>query len=340
MALRFHEGWDYLTASEFPARWNNIANATLQTGRNSGKCFRTTGSTGLASITLDAQATWIVGFAYRSVGGISPATGNGIVRFVDGSTLHFDLRRNADGTLFVTRNGTTLSTGTTALVADVFYYVEVKLTIGDAGSGSYQVRIDGVDEIHSTGSPVSGDTRNGGNASANVITFSGSTTNSQDVDDIYICDGTGSGPYNDFLGDCRAEAIYPNGNGNSSGLVGSDGNSTDNYLLVDEATPSTADYVESSTPADKDTYTYGNLTATSGTVYGVSVVPLAAKTDAGTRSIVTVARVSSSEVDSAVLPLSTTPLHLREVPRTAKPGGGSWSVSDVNGAEFGVKVNA
>jgi hypothetical protein len=160
-----------------------------------------------------------------------------------------------------------------------------------------------------------------------------------DFDDLYVCDGTGSAPANDFLGDCRVEAIFPSGNGNSSVLVGSDGNSTDNYLLVDEAAPNTTDYVESSTVTDKDTYAYGNLAATTGTVFGVQPVPFAAKTDAGTRSIVSVARVSATEVDSAAKTLSTTYTYYPDV-REAKPGGGAWAIGDVNGAEFGVKINA
>lgn len=334
MALRFFDSFDHYATADQAAKYTSVVANTITTsaGRNGTSGLRFTGSTGRADLTLDAQATWIVGFAYKTNRG--SATSNGIVRFVDGGTLHVDLRHDASGNLFVTRNGTTLATGTAVLAANTSYYIEIKVTIADAG-GVAVVKVDGVTDIN-----FSGDTRNAGNASANIVSLAGSTSVTSDIDDYYICDGTGSSPYNDFLGDCRVEALFPNGNGNSSVLVGSDGNSTDNYLLVDETAPATADYVESSTVGDKDTYTYTNLTATSGTVYGVAVRPYAAKTDAGSRSIVAVARVSTTEVDSSALTLSNTATYPLEAPRTTKPGGGSWSISDVNGAEFGAKVNA
>lgn len=340
MALRFHDGWDYMATAQLPGRWTSFAGATVgaaASGRNGGKALFFSGNADVITKVIDAQAEWYVGFAYQT-SNVTTLTAGGILRFLDGGTLHFDLRLDALGRLLVTRNGTTLSTGTTGLVTNTWYYIEVYVKIGDAGVGLYQVKLNGVDEIHSAGSPVSGDTRNAGNATADTIRFNGATSHNNYIDDVYIGDGTSSFT---FLGDCRAEALYPNGNGNSSVLVGSDGNSTDNYLLVDESgAPTTADYVESSTPGDKDTYAYTALTPTSGTVHAVTVLPYAAKTDAGTRSIVTVARVSTTEVDSAVLTLSNTNAYLNEVPRTTKPGGGAWSVSDVNGAEFGVKINA
>jgi hypothetical protein len=123
-------------------------------------------------------------------------------------------------------------------------------------------------------------------------------------------------------------------------LAGSDGNSTNNYLLVDEATPNDdTDYVSSATPGDKDTYAYSNMNATAGTVFGVQPVPAARKDDAGARSIVTIARLSGTEVDGPVKTMATTYAYYADM-RETKPGGGSWSISDVNSAEFGVKINA
>lgn len=340
MALRFFDGFDHYATAQIAKKWTiDNGNAVIgATGRNSTSGMRLNNTGALVSMTLDAQATWIVGFAFKT--NALSDYGTGLLRLIDGTTLHVDLRLRATGNMIVTRNGTTLATTTTAFSAGVYYYIELKITIHDT-AGVVEMQVNGSPETltFSTGTSTNQDTRNGGNATANVIELRGNGSQT-DFDDLYICDGTGSSPYEDFLGDCRAESIFPNGNGNSSVLVGSDGNSTDNYLLVDETTPNTADYVESSTPGDKDTYAYGNLTATSGTVYGVAVRPYAAKTDAGARSIVTVARLSGTEVDSAALTLTTTEQYHKEVPRVAKPGGGTWAVSDVNSSEFGVKVNA
>lgn len=338
MALRFCDSFDHYATADIAKKWTTITSSPVigATGRNSTNGCRLNGNgTGIGK-TLGAQATWIIGFSIKTNTLLTNTTG--FLRFLDGATLHVDFRFQASGEIIVTRNGTTLGTLTTIISTGVEYYFEAKVTISDT-VGVVEVQINGAPETITfvTGTASTQDTRNGGNASANIVDLRGNTA-TWDIDDLYICDATG-GTNDDFLGDVRVQAIFPNGNGNSSQLVGSDGNSTDNYLLVDEATPSTADYVESSTPGDKDTYAFGNLTPTSGTVYGLQVLPYAAKTDAGVRSIVSVARLSGTEVDSAVATLSTTATYYPDI-RETKPGGGAWSVSDVNGAEFGGKINA
>ncbi|MGI0150005.1 MAG: hypothetical protein ACREDF_10815, partial [Thermoplasmata archaeon] len=219
----------------------------------------------------------------------------------------------------------------------VFHYIEFKVTISDA-SGVAVLKINGVTEL--TGSGL--DTQNTTNASADrvLLGLNGSALNvNTDYDDLYVCDGSGT-VNNDFLGDIRCEYIPPNGNGNSSQFVGSDGNSVDNYLLVDEATPNDdTDYVESGTITEKDTYAQGNLTPTSGTVYGVQMLPYARKTDAGVRSIASIARLAAAEDLSVDKILSTSYSYFPDI-RETKPGGGAWTVTDVNNAEFGCKISA
>ncbi len=339
MALRFCDSFDHYAIGDILKKWtdNYSAAGSLVSARN-GSGLRLGNIQRGYSKTLDSQATWIVGFAFN-LGTTLPGADTALVTFIDSATTHADLRLTPSGTLRATRNGTSLGLGTIALSTSTWYYIEVKVTISDT-VGVVVAKVNGTTDINLS----SQDTRNAANSTANVIKILGFTTNaavSWDFDDLYILDGTGSAPTNDFLGDIKVEAILPSGNGNSSVLVGSDGNSTDNYLLVDEAAPnSDTDYVESSTVGDKDTYAFGNPTATSGTVYGVQVLPFAEKTDAGVRSIVTVARLAATEVDSAAATLTqNTYLYLPDI-REAKPGGGVWTITDVNAAEFGVKVNA
>ena len=347
MALRFVDSFDHYATANIFQKWTsgNTANGSTITtgGRNSTSRARFQHSFDSATKVIDAQATWIIGFAFST----STSTGSSLYQLVgltdaSGGVQHFSLGMDSGGHLVARRgnvSGTTLGTGTIVLSQDTFYFIEVKVTISDA-SGVVVVKVNGVTDINLS----SQDTRNGGNATADSITLSGGGQNNNfavfSYDDLYICDTSGGSPTNDFLGDVRVEALLPNGNGNSSQLVGSDGNSTDNYLLVDESTPnSDTDYVESSTVNDKDTYAFGNMTSTSGTVYGVQVLPFAKKTDAGTRSIKSVARLSATEADSADKTLTSAYLYLPDI-RETKPGGGSWSISDVNSAEFGVKVSA
>jgi hypothetical protein len=343
MALRFIDGWDHYATAQLAQKWTSAgtsggAPAVVGAGRLGGSRLQLQSNGSLIKV-LNAQATWIVGAALTSSDFGSPGTNpGGLFGFFDGGTLHVDLRFN--GTfLQATRNGTVLATGTIPLSLNTWYYIEMKVIIDDV-NGVAIVKVNGVTDIN-----FSGDTRNAANASADRLRLyaagasSGGAQSTWFFDDLYLCDGTGGSPTNSFLGDVRVEALFPNGNGNSSQFDGSDGNSTDNYLLVDEATPnSDTDYVESPDVGDKDTYAMTNLTPTAGTVFGVQPLPYAAKTDAGTRSIVSVARLAGTEVDSSDKALSVGYSYYPDI-RETKPGGGAWSISDVNSAEFGAKVS-
>lgn len=289
---------------------------------------------------LDNQATWIAGWACKKTG-TAPTNWRRIWYLADGGTTQVSLYLSVDNRLgFYRGDGATqLAYGTTVMAMNTWDYIEVKCTIHDT-TGSFEVRINGVTEISGTNV----DTQVTANSYADRMIWSNGQGNDVTpwLDDLYICDGTGSAPTNDFLGDIMVEALFPNGNGNSSQFVGSDGNSTDNYLLVDEQNQPDGDttYVQSSTVAQKDTYAMGNLTATAGTVYGVQVNSVAKKTLAGTRTIVHVSRESGgTEADSAAKALSLSYVNNYTISES-KPSTGAWTISDINNAEFGVKVNS
>lgn len=82
--------------------------------------------------------------------------------------------------------------------------------------------------------------------------------------DAVICDNAGSYA-NTWPGPGWLWYGRPNGNGDNSQWTGSDGNSTDNYLLLDETPPNDAtDYVESNTSGQIDDYTVDNTPAAVG----------------------------------------------------------------------------
>ncbi len=345
MALVYVDSFDHyttITDKGWIANFNGIGNGIGAFGRNgtSGQRINNSTGRGITRVLPGSYSTIVVGFAVRSTGWDNNVQ---LLQLSESGTNHIQLRTTAAGRLQVCRSTTQIgSTGTATLTTNLFYYVELKVTIHDS-TGSFEVRVNGTTDI--TGSSL--DTRNGGTSGVIDTLVLGDNTGSApnfsvnlDWDDLYVLDTSGSSPTNDFLGDVRIEALLPDNNGNSSQLVGSDGNSTNNYQLVDESAPNgDTDYVESSTVGDKDTYSYGNLTSTTGTVYGVQILPYAKKTDAGVRSIKSVARLSGTETDSSDKTLSTSYGYLPDI-RETKPGGGAWSISDVNSAEFGVKVSA
>lgn len=339
MALRFADSFDHYATADFLQKYSSMAsssNVTISSGngRRSTNCLRFTNALAELYKTLDAQATWIVGFSFRV--STLPGSDQDFLAFLDGGTLQTDIRLRADGTIRATRNGTTLATSTNALSAGTTYYIEVKVTISDA-AGVVEVRVNG----SSSGwiNITSQDTKNTSNASANSIMLA-CVVNSTDFDDLYICDSTGSAN-NDFLGDVRVDCYLPSGNGNSSQLLGSDGNSTDNYALVDEAAQNgDTDYVQSATPTQKDTYAFTDMTHTPSSIMGVQINMVAKKDDSGNRSICAVTRSGGSDTDGATQALSTSYVCYREIRETDPNTSAAWTRTNLNAAEFGVKVAA
>lgn len=338
MALLYLDSFDHYSATQLALKgWltDNAAGTIDASGRFAQSfMFQATTTARSQYRTFTAAQTVIVGLAYR-VTSQNDGGNSSIIAIRDSGSTQGRVYLNTALHLVLETAGVARETSDFPLLPGVWYYIELRLEIANAG-GYAEVRVNEVFEMSYTG-----DTQTSANATANQLQMSkAGGSGDLRVDDLYICDGTG-GVNDDFLGDIRVEALFPNGNGNSSQFDGSDGNTTDNYLLVDDTTSPDGDttYVQSPDAGDKDTYAYTNLTPATGTVYGLQIVPYARKTDAGARSIVSVARHSGSETDGPVQALSTSFVYYPDI-RETKPGGGSWSISDVNGAEFGQKVNA
>lgn len=261
---------------------------------------------------------------------------------------HVILATDATGHLIAKHGGTGAQYGVTspqAFAAAAWYWIEVRLKIHDT-LGTIEVRVNGDVWIGATpagaGGPLTGlDTRNAGLGVCDRFYYTSAFfNNGLNIDDVVGIDPNVAPAPTSFIGDSRIECISPNGNGASSQWVGNDGNSVDNYLLVDEVPHnSDTDYVQSNVVGDKDTYAYGNLSLTSGTIHGVKTTTVARKNSAGTRKMKAVGRVSGTEEDSAEFNLADSYVYFEDIKHT-KPGGGSWAIADVNGAEFGVKVTA
>ncbi len=340
MALRFVDSFDHYVTADLAEKWTTVTGTptiSAGNGRRGTACLRTNAQAQHVTKTLDAQATWIVGVAIKLTNAVT-GTVMPFIQLVDASTVQTDVRINNDGTISVTRNGTTLGTSTFALSAGVFYYIEFKCLINNS-TGTYEVRVDGSNKVSGTGA----DTQSSANASANQVRVgyvSSSGSPDPDIDDVYICDATGS-TNNDFLGDCRVDYYGPNGNGNTSQLTGSDGNSTDNYLLVDEAAPNDdTDYVESATVGNKDTYALADMTHTPTSIFGIQVLASAKKDDAGARSIATVTRSGTTDFDGATQALSTSYIYYSDVREVDPNTSAAWTKANFNSSEPGVKVAA
>lgn len=343
MSLVYCDSFDHYVTADLVDKYTTQLGTTSTisgSGRNgSGFASGASGTTyqGWRKSFGVSWQTWIVGCAFLVPS--TPGTQVNCLRIEDGSTAQIEIRVNTDLTVSVTRNGTTLGTSATTLTTGDWAYIELKVKI-DNTTGTVELKINGVTRI---GPLTSQDTQNTGNASASALVV-GSDRLSMRFDDLYVLNSTDSGvtgaPNNDFLGDVRVEALFPNGNGNYSQFLGSDANSTDNYLLVDETAPNDdTDYVESSAIGDKDTYTMTNLTTVVGTVYGVQTVPNAKKDDAGTRQFKSQLRSGGVDSEGAAQALSTSYAFYLDIFQ-ADSSGNQWTISTINSVEAGVKVHA
>lgn len=339
MTLRFVDSFDHYATGDVLEKWTapetSISTQAIATGtgRRGTNGWTSSGTSRGLIKGVPNHATHIIGFAVN-FGGAVPTVAANIIEFREGGQTHLAVRINADLSLSVRRATTTLATVGGVLPANGFFYLEFKGTVHDT-TGAYEVRVNGANVLSASGI----DTRDGG-AGVTASVVLGCVISNMVFDDLYICDGAGS-TNNDFLGDVRVDCFQPSGNGNSSQLLGSDGNSTDNYLLVDETAPNDdTDYVSSSTVSQKDTYAFPNMSHTPATINGVQVVMSAKKDDAGLRSIASVTRSGGADTDGTTQAVSTSYFYYMQILETDPNTAAAWTQSGFDAAEFGIKVAA
>ncbi len=300
------------------------------------------------------EATGLIGMAFNPGTSGTNAYRMNLITLFDGGVLatagnvQLNLVLNNDLTLSLCRNahGTVLGTSTLTLTAGQWHYVELKWSIADSvAAGAVEVMVGGVSFLTLAATT---DTKHTANAFAtgfaltgNVPAITGAGTSPWQIDDVYWADLTG-GVNDDFLGDRRVVAIRPSGNGNSSDMVGSDADSTDNYLLVDDNPGHDSDttFVGSATVGDHDSYAMSDLPGTTNEVTAVQVVMNAKKTDTGSRSINSVVRIGSTDYDGSAKALTDSYTAHLQVYDQSPATAAAWGVSEVNGMEAGVKVQA
>lgn len=332
MALLGFQGFDWSNVPEHYAAtpWVNNANTgaiSYPTGRlGTGRAMHSNTQDEFRGhdFLLPANTqTLIVGCAFSN-----PTNwgGSPIIALRDGGTIQCDLRINGSKQLIATRNGTTLGTSTSALIDNIWEYLEIKATI-DNSAGTFEIRRNGTVVLTLTGL----DTQTSANAYATRVSFRNGI-----YDDIYVANTSGS-MNNTYLGDVRAEAIFPTGAGNSTQFTPSAGS---NWQNVDD-NPGDDDttYNSSATAGQIDTFTMANLTA-SGTIKGVNQYVRHRKDDAGTRTVRSVVRIGTTNYEGPDVGVTTSYVTTLELRETSPATTAAWTVSEVNGLEAGYKVQA
>lgn len=334
MSLLFLEGFDDNLATL--GKWTVYGVETYVAGRTGNAARWQNGTNnGMRKVVAaaDEHATMTVGFAFKPDSALTNTT---LLNFVSdtSATTHISLGTDLNNALVVRRGATVLGTSSSNLIVPgTFVYIECSVVLHDT-TGSVVVKVNTATVLNLTNQ----DTKNGGTKTVlEGIRFDNQSGQTSQMDDIYLTNGAGA-VNTGFLGDVSIETLFPSGNGNSSQLLGSDADSVDNYLLVDEVTPNTTDYVGSATDNQKDTYAFSNLVHGTGTIRGIQTAMYAAKSDSGARSLAKVIRSGGADFDGADKVLSTSFTGIFEINETDPNTSAAWTIANVNAAEFGVKI--
>lgn len=342
MALIYMDGFD---AGDQTARWTTIGNGTmtrsLVAGRyGTGQALRL--GSGINSnpngVTRYFQptATLYFGAALQLSGSNGGAQllhfgsfGGANIGLWLTASYGLQLWRHISSFEFSTSSGTALTSASDGLVNGEWTYLEAMVTVADAG-GRFVLRKNGNIIIDYTG-----DTRtSGATTETDHVILSGVISGGPTFtwDDLYIANNAGTAN-NNFQGDIEVKALLPDANGNYSGFTGSDGNSVDNYQLIDDT--SMADYVASSVVGTKDSYNLPNLTSVN--VRSVQTVVQGNQASGGSAAVRPFVRIAGTDYPTTTQYLgqqNVTTSVLDVSPATST----TWGLAELNGTELGVEV--
>jgi len=345
--LKFIDGFDqYGTVASVPSGveevWpsnNNPVNFRVRAGRIGGESLEIVVSSGTGFITtknLGNLATIISGVALNVQNAL---TTNIImeIREDDNTTQGFNVLLNSDGKLSARRGTTTLATTAAAqVVLNTWVYIEMKVSVAEAGS--YDIRVNGV-SVLSNGSvdTRAGTTNNYGNR-VRLYGPVGGAGSGHFYDDFYVCDATGS-VNNDFLGDRRVVTIFPNADTADEDFALSAG--SDSFALLDDnGLDDDTTYVESATVTDRDLFDFENVGALAN-INGIQHSVIARKTDVDNFELDLVTKSSSTTDVAASQTVGSTSydsfFRIQELdPNTAA----AWTGTNLDAAQFGFDVGS
>lgn len=224
-----------------------------------------------------------------------------------------------------------------SIFAATWTFVETKVTINNT-TGVVQCRIGGTTTVI-TASGL--DTQSTANAFASAIILNQASTSGNTLyDDWYMLDGTGSAPFNAFLGVVQARGDAANANSaNGARNAWTPTNPTNvNHSNVANIPANAAQYNADQTPGDYDMFRFPALPGSTVSVLAVQEWALTLLDAAGARTVEL--NCTSGGTDSAGPAFTPGPtpgftnLLLTLDPNTAA----AWAVAAAGSAEWGAKV--
>jgi hypothetical protein len=147
---------------------------------------------------------------------------------------------------------------------------------------------------------------------------------------------------NSWCGDGRVVAMFPSGNGDASQLTGSDGNSTDNYALVDEVPSNNdTDYVEGSVVNERDLYQLSNVSLPVGTTVRRVLVESRSKDTVAEGGLIALeVKTGGTEYVSADMALASSYAPVRAEWILNPNTGVAWTQADLDALQVGPRTRS
>lgn len=347
MAMLFMDSVDHYNTALILEKWTSVVDSTRAYPTSTAAYVRN-GTQGFAMVwyatyfggqnlqkrNLTVSGTTVMaGFAWKPVV-VRSSTDNYILQFLSGTSAQFNVGVSPTTYDFYLHNGTSVLDRGGSWSQGNWYYVECKVDV-DNSAGSATLRIDGEEVIAVTGSDTQALATNIVDGFS-LVQGPGTTNNWSDVafDDIIFMDTSGS-ENNDFLGDVEVRLLSPNASGTYAQF--SYTGSATNWQCVDESPPNETDYVYTTGAGNIDSYNYEDITGT-GNIAAIQVMTYAKRDAGGTRDIAAFVRSGGTDASGTQYTLGTSYEYDFTIFQTDPTDDAIWTISKVNAAEFGAKV--
>lgn len=242
------------------------------------------------------------------------------------------------------KSGTMLGTslgdsGTPAVVAEAYQHIETLVTIG--GSGSVEVRVNGVTVVSLTGVNTN---PQGTDECSQVALIAGNNTGATshnvttDIDDYFVYDDTGSFN-NDFIGDRRVLTLFPNGD--TAQADWSVTGAVNGFEAIDEADPDDdTTYISTGSggsPGPVSEFDLDDLPTGVSAVSALVIVNRSKKTDAGDANTQLSIISGASEANGADRPITEAYTYYHDVIETDPATGAPFTPSAVDAAQLKIE---
>ncbi len=307
----------------------------LQPGRIAGHSLEVGYANSIRTRTLTTNATMIVGCAWRASSfSVSAGYSDVIIGLADDTQKGTCLCITTTGDLAVYRDSTLLKKTTgLGLSVNTWYYLEFKVTCNST-TGSFEVRLGGVNVLSDTGVNTKAGTHNYHNNLLLGWLVSGQTCR---YDDLYVCDASGA-VNNTFLGNMKVLSISPTGDTATEQFTPS-ANASHYTLVDDNPIDDDTTYTEDSVSGHQDIWDYGTVVGAGATIAGIQINTCVRETDANSFTLKTPIVSGGNTSTDAAQAIGTTNYIVRyRISETDPNTTAAWTANGVNAAQFGVEV--